>query len=235
MHVDELRLQRLTKHLAKWDLRSFGLVHALSEVTAAMPHLFDVDGAGILLADDEHVLRHVASSDDSAKALEALQESAGRGPCVQSLVEDMVVATPDVLEDPRWPEIGELFAENGVRSILGAPVHLAGAPLGSLNVYKSTVHEWDESDYRALAAFESLVERLITASLVLERSEAVTTQLQEALRARIEIERSVGIVMVLEDLDAVDAFQRVRRMARSARKPIREIASDIIRYKKMTC
>jgi AmiR/NasT family two-component response regulator len=101
-----------------------------------------------------------------------------------------------------------------------------------LNVYHSTVHEWDR-DHRALAAFESLVERLITDSLALERSEAVATQLQEALRARIEIERSVGIVMALEDLDAVDAFQRVRRMARSARKPIREIASDIIKYKKI--
>jgi AmiR/NasT family two-component response regulator len=38
----------------------------------------------------------------------------------------------------------------------------------------------------------------------------------------------------LEDLDALDVFQRVRRMARSARKPIREVASDIIKYKKIT-
>ena len=233
MHVNELLLESVTGRLAKEELKWSGLLHALSEVTEAMPRLFDVDGAGILLADEEQVLRHFASTDASAKALEKLQESTGRGPCVQSLVEDAVVGTPDVLADPRWADMGQLLADNGVRSILGAPVHLLGAPLGSLNVYKKSVHIWDDSDHRAIAAFGCLAERLITASLALERSEVVVDQLQEALRARVEIERAIGIVMALEDLDAVDAFERVRRLARSTRRPVREIASDIIRYKKI--
>lgn len=234
MHIDEMLLGSVTERLAKKDLQSFGLLSALSEVTEAMPHLFDVDGAGILLADEEHVLRHFASTDASAKALETLQESTGRGPCVESLVENAVVATSDVLADPRWADMGAALAEKGVRAILGAPIHLAGAPLGTLNVYKATVHHWDDSDKRALAAFERLVERLITASLVLERNEVIVTQLQEALRARVEIERAIGIVMAVEGLNAVEAFERVRRLARSTRAPVRAIASDIIKYRKIT-
>jgi GAF domain-containing protein len=202
-------------------------------VVQTMSPLFDVDGAGVMLADEEHVLRHLASTDGRANVLESVQESAGRGPCVQALVEDAVVVTSDVLSDPRWADIGQHLAENGVRSIFGAPIHLAGAPLGSLNVYKTTVHDWDESERQALAAFDRLVERLITTSLILERTEVVAGQLQEALRARVEIERAVGIVMVLEDLDAIDAFEHLRRIARSSRQPVREIVSNIIKYKKM--
>jgi len=233
MHVDDMLLQSVTGRLAESDFQSLGLVGAFTQVTAAMPPLFDVDGAGILLADEEHVLRHLASTDASAKALETVQESTGRGPCVQSLVEDAVVATSDVLADPRWPDMGTLLAENGVRSIMGAPIHLVGTPLGSLNIYKNTVHDWDDSDKRALEAFDGLLERLIASSLALERTEVVVAQLQEALKARVEVERAVGVVIALEDIDAVSAFERVRSVARSARKPVREIASYIIKYKKM--
>lgn len=233
MHIDEMLLESVTGQLAKRDLQSFGLLRALSEVTEAMPHLFDVDGAGILLADEDNVLRHFASTDASAKALEMLQESTGRGPCVESLVENAVVATSDVLADPRWTDIGQTLADKGVRSILGAPIHLVGAPLGTLNVYRRIVHDWDDSDKKALIAFGRLVERLITVSLVSERNEIIVTQLQEALRARVEIERAIGIVMALEQLDAVEAFERVRRVARSSRRPVREIACDIIKHKKI--
>lgn len=233
MHVDEARLSSVTGRLAGRDFQSVGLHEALNEVTESMPGLFDVDGAGILIADEEHVLRHYASTDATANALEAIQEAAGRGPCVQSMVDDAVVATSDVKSDPRWADIAHLLADGGARAILGAPIHVVGAPLGSLNVYKSTAHDWDESDRRALAAFDVLVERIIATSVALERSETVATQLQEALRARVEIERAIGAVMVLEDLDAIDAFERVRRIARTARTPIREIASDIVRYRKM--
>jgi GAF domain-containing protein len=233
MHVEEAVLQRVMGQLTIGQLGSLGLLDALTEVAATMPDLFDVDGAGILLADENQVLRHFASTDPSAHLLEAVQESTGRGPCVQALVEDEVVATSDLSSDERWHGLAEVLVSNGVRSVLGAPVHVAGTPIGSINVYKAVPHQWDDSDRRALAAFDRMVERLLEVALVAERHEAVRHQLQEALRARVAIERAVGVVMVLEDVDAEAAFERIRRTARSSRRTVRQVAAEVTKYKKL--
>ena len=233
MHVEDTLLQQVIGQLTTTDLGAVDLPQALTEVTARMPDLFDVDGAGILLADEDQVLRHFASTDSSARLLEAIQESTGRGPCVQALIEDEVVATSDVSTDERWQDLAVLLATNGVRAVLGAPIHVAGAPLGSINVYKTVAHDWDNSDRKALEAFDRIVEHLLTAALVAERHEAVSAQLHQALRARVAIERAVGIVMVSEDLDAESSFERIRRVARSSRRPVREVAAEIVRYKKL--
>ena len=233
MHVEEEVLQRVLGQFLERDLRSLGLVPSVTEVTAAMPALFDVDGAGLLLVDEHQVLRYCAATDASAHLLEALQESTGRGPCVQSLVDDVLVETDDILTDERWPDLAHPLAENGVRAIIGAPIRLAGAPIGSINVFRREPYEWDDSDRAALASFERIIESLLSSVIVADRNEELAKQLREALHARVAIERAVGIVMALEDLDATDAFERIRRAARSSRRSVREIASDVVRFKKV--
>lgn len=233
MHVEDTLLQQALGHLAAKELQSLDLLEALSEVTTVMPDLFDVDGAGILLADENQVLRSFAASDSSASLLESVQESTGRGPCVLSLIDDEVVTTSDLAADDRWPDLAGLLVSNGIRAIMGAPIHVAGTPLGSINVYRSVPHRWDDSDRRALGAFDRVVERLITTALVAERHETVISQLQQALEARVAIERAVGIVMASEQLDAEAAFERIRRVARSDRRPVRQIAAETTRNRKL--
>ncbi len=232
MHIQTDVLERVLGQLAQRELERLGLLPSLTEITAAMPSLFDVDGAGVLLVDESHVLRYCAATDQSAHFLEAVQESTGRGPCVESLVEDVVVETDDILVDERWPDLARGLVENGVRAIMGAPIRLAGAPIGSINIYKREPHRWDASDRSALGSFDRIIEHLLSSAIAAERSEALTDQLNQALHARVAIERAVGVVMALEDLNATDAFERIRRAARSARKPIREIAADVVRFKK---
>lgn len=226
-------LERSLGQLAQRELDRLGLVPSLTEVTAAMPDLFNVDGAGVLLIDENQVLRNCAATDASAHFLEAVQESTGRGPCVEALVEGVVVETTDILLDDRWPDLARRLVDNGVRAVMGAPIRLAGAPIGSLNIYKREPHEWDPSDRTALASFDRIIEHLLASAIAADRNEALTRQLNQALHARVGVERAVGIVMALEELDATDAFERIRRAARSARKPIREIAGDVVRFKKL--
>jgi GAF domain-containing protein len=233
MHVEEVALERVIGQLVRTELGGLEIRSALLEVTRVMPELFSVDGAGLLLIDDNQVLRYIASTDTGAQLLEAVHESTGKGPCVQALVDNGVVAVADLLVDDRWPDLGELLVPSGVRSVLGAPVRVAGVPVGSLNVYKREAHEWDESDRAAVEAFEKLVERLLTGALTSERREAVVGQLQHALESRVAIERAVGVLMVVEDIDAAGAFERIRRAARSNRRSVRDISQDVVESKKL--
>ena len=159
-----------------------GVRTALSEMTAAMPGLFSVDGAGIMLIDEEQVLRYVASTDGEARLLEAVQESTGRGPRVQALVDNDTVEVWDLVEDTVPADLAQTLVPNGLRAVLGTPVHLAGAPVGSINVYRRDAHRWDESDHNALAAFKRLVQMVRCRQLASDRNDVLIGQLEHALR-----------------------------------------------------
>ena len=47
------------------------------------------------------------ATDARSAAFEAAQEECGEGPCVDSLVLDVVVSTDDLGADPRWPQLFE--------------------------------------------------------------------------------------------------------------------------------
>ena len=233
MHIEEEAVERTIGQLIGRDLGRLGIQGALGEVATALPALFGVDGAGIMLLDDDQVLRYVASTDREARLLEAVQESTGRGPCVEALVDNVVVACEDLLEDGRWPDLAGILVPNGVRAVLGSPLRVAGAPIGSLNVFTREAHRWDESECRALAALERVAEGLIVGALASQRNERVVAQLQQALETRVEIERAVGILMALEEISATSAFERIRRSARASRRSVHEIAKEVVTYRKL--
>lgn len=233
MHVEDDALQRAVGRLAQRNLGVLDLRVACDAVADAMPGLFRADGAGMLLVDDTHVLRYVSSTDTGAQLLEAVQESTGRGPCVEALVEDHPVAVTDMLEDERWPDLATLLASNGVRAVLGVPVHIGGIAIGSLNVYAAQPQNWDQSDLSALTTIETLMERVLTTAVLSERQEALIGQLQRALEVRVVVERAVGVLMAVEETDAANAFERIRRSARSSRRSVRDVASDVIESRKL--
>jgi GAF domain-containing protein len=228
VHIQQASLDAALGHLSQRELENIGVSEALQYVVTAMPALFNVEGAGLLLVDDFQVLRYVAASDEGARVLESAQEVTGLGPCVDSLVHGHPVQSHDLTEDLRWPELGPMLAPHGIRAVLGVPVHLGGGVVGSLNVYRSTPYEWDESDVSAAWSLARLVERLLAMALVVRRSDGVAQQLQHALDTRISIERAVGVLIAVEDIDAVEAFDRLRRAARSTRRKVSDLAAEVI-------
>ena len=53
-------------------------------------------------------------------------------------------------------------------------------------------------------------------------------QLQYALDYRVVIERGVGFLMGRDRIDAVTAFNRLRRAARASQRRIGDVASDLL-------
>jgi GAF domain-containing protein len=201
---------------------------AVTDVTDAVAGLFRIGGAGLMLIDDGQVLRYVAATDSPSTALEEAQEELGHGPCVDALVHDRLVTTADIIADDRWPGLGERVAPAGVRAVLGVPVTLAGGPVGSLNVYRGEPHEWDDTECAALRAFAGVVDTLMRTALQAHEQSAVAAQLQHALDSRVQIERAVGLLMGRERIDAVDAFDRLRREARNRRVKVVAVAAELL-------
>jgi anti-anti-sigma factor len=227
-HIDPRALDESLDGLGALALGAATVEEGLERVLESTKRLFSVSGAGLMMTDTRSTLRYVVASDAPARALEAAQEELGEGPCVECLVQDRVIVCTDLATDERWPRLGPLVAPHGVRAVLGVPTRIGGTPVGSLNVYRDEPYEWDDSDVAAIAAFNGVVESLLGSAIAAHRRGRVVAQLQEALDKRIVIERAVGLLMGRHGIDAVRAFDVLRRAARSSRRTVGDVAQDVL-------
>lgn len=204
------------------------LLPTLRSVVTACVDLFGVSGSGIMLADEQNVTRYVAASDGPGRILEVLETQTGQGPCTQAFVTNQVVPSSDVTVDSRWPRLATLIKPHGVRAVLGLPVRLGGAPVGTLDVYMGTPHAWTEDECAALSRYGEVIEASLAAAVSAHTAGELADQLQYALDYRIVIERGIGYLMARDDLDQVAAFNRLRQAARSSQTKIGEVAAHLL-------
>lgn len=96
----------------------------------------------------------------------------------------------------------------------------AAAPIGSLNVYVHTTHEWLDEEVAALETYGQLLNGLLSTALAAHQRGQVVDQLEYALGYRVVIERGVGYLMARHHLGAVEAFNLLRRAARDRQRRV---------------
>lgn len=229
MTIDEAELARSLRRLAVTDEGTGTVVSALERVVNACVDLFEVDGAGVLICDEQDLLRFVAASDGPGRLLEQSEADTGEGPCTEAFVKARVVTTRDLqAEVERWPTLAGTMAGQPVRAVLGTPVVLGGVPVGTLDVYREHPHDWDRSEVAALARYAEVIATTLDAALHAHTAGELARQLQYALDYRVLIERAVGYLMAKESLDAVAAFNLLRAAARSRRTKIGLVAEHVL-------
>jgi GAF domain-containing protein len=215
-------LQRLREAAFDADV-----VAVMKRTVDAVHGVFGYGGAGIMFITESGDLAYVAASDEAGRQLEEAQASVGQGPCYESYVYAREVVSSDVHADSRWPDMRDRLSAR-VRAVAGVPVLLGGSPVGTLNVYRDEPVEWDASDVNALTAYGGLVAEVLAAALAAQRHSAVADQLQYALDYRVVIERAVGYLMGTHRLDAVTAFDALRKQARDSRRRVADVAAEVL-------
>lgn len=229
MNIDEAALALSLRRLTVTQDDNGSVVSALQRVVDACVDLFGVSGAGILICDEQDMLRYVAASDGPGRMLEQTEAEAGQGPCTQAFVEARVVTSRDVTVEPgRWPVLAEAMAQQPVRAVLGTPVLLGGVPVGTLDVYYDKAHDWDDSEVAALARYAEVIATTLSAALQAHTAGELAKQLQYALDYRVVIERAVGFLMAKQSVDAVAAFNLLRNQARSRRTKIGLVSEHVL-------
>ncbi len=182
-------------------------------------------GTGLLLLDGGHLLRYVAASDDDAGSLLAAEEQAREGPGHDAVTSGDVVRSARVGGDARWPRLRALAGAAPVGAALAAPVRVGGTPVGSLVLQ---IDDGGDDAVEAAQGFARLVEVVLAPALQAHRRDVVVAQLQHALDTRVVVERAVGFLMASGEGDARRAFERLRRAARSRRRPVVELATGLL-------
>ena len=226
--VDPSRSARSIEQLRHADLTAGEVEASLRAVAEATATIFEADGAGVMLLDDQQALHYVGATGGRAAALEAAQEETGEGPCVDSLMHDVSVHTDDLLNDARWPHLRSQIGDLGIRAILGVPLRLGLSPIGSLNVYRREPWPWQAEDVRAIEAHGRIVEEVLGTAMLARRHSTIVDQLTSALRNRVGIERAIGIAMAELQVDPVKAFNELRNEARRRRIKVAELADEVL-------
>ena len=234
MPIDPDALAESVARLEGVDPVDAGLDDALQRAAEETDDLFPVDGAGIMLLSEGGVLRYVAASDEPGRMLETLHEHTGEGPCIDAFLDDRPVIAPDLAVDTRWPSVGPLAADHGIRAVLGVPIDLREGPVGTLNVYATKPHAFDEDDLGAIQAYARMIASLLRAAVRAHVEGRSAAQLQHALDHRVLIEQAKGVVMERRKLDERSAFELLRAHARSARIPLDEVARQVLRGERLT-
>jgi len=226
VHIDEEALRSSLQRLreAAFDADVVGV---MTRTVDAVHGVFGYGGAGIMFITESGYLSYVAASDEAGRQLEEAQASAGQGPCYESYVYAREVVSIDVHADSRWPDLRTQLSFQ-VRAVAGTPILLGGSPVGTLNVYRDEPVEWDKSDVNALTAYSSLIAEVLATALAAQERGLVADQLQYALDYRVVIERAVGYLMGTHRLDAVTAFDVLRKRARDSRRRVADVATEML-------
>ena len=225
--VDAAALTSSLRRLAEQRDHS-DLYASLRRVIDFSGQLFMVDGAGLMLADDRGELHYVVASAGPSELLERAQLDTGQGPCIDTFVHDEITVCADLAQDPRYRTMAPLVTSHGIGAVLGVPVRLSDVPIGTLDLWVDRPYDFDRSEIDALSRYGQVVEAMIHAAVTASHAGDLADQLSYALEYRVPIERGVGYLMARDRLKDTEAFQKLRAAARSARRRIGEVATDLL-------
>lgn len=201
---------------------------AMHHIVSTTHAIFDVDGAGLMLVDDEQHLRSVAVSDERFGYLEELQIQHGEGPCIAAFDDKQLVCVEDLHDDERWPHFSPAALDRGLRAVLASPIPYNQQAIGVVGVMSQDRHPWSPEGELALLAFTDLAALLIASMLRAEEQTDLARQLQGALDSRAIIEQAKGVLIAQQGLSARQAYEQLRDQARRERRKLGAVATDVV-------
>ena len=224
--------QRVTDtfvELADTLVADFDAVEFLHTLTERCVELLDADTAGLLLADERGALRLAAASTSQAQVLELFELQEQEGPCLECYRSGQVVTLTDVSQQAqRWPRFAATAAELGFAGVHAIPMQLRGQVIGTLNLFRTQPGGLGETDARLGKALVDVATIGILSERAVRQQELVTEQLQTALNSRVIIEQAKGALAERHAMSADQAFNALRRYARSHNRRLTELAGEVI-------
>ncbi|HEX8859702.1 MAG TPA: ANTAR domain-containing protein [Actinomycetes bacterium] len=112
--------------------------------------------------------------------------------------------------------------------MLATPVQLDGRSLGTLSVVGASSRSWSEREAQAIRGHAATLGGLLVTAADAVEHRRQAGQLRTALDTRIVIELAKGILMERKQLPPSQAFQLLRRMARSSSRRLVDVAAQVI-------
>lgn len=199
----------------------------------AVKAILDADAVTVTVLPHDGDARTAAFTDEQMVDVDGRQYESGRGPCLEAARRRTPVRVVVDVEEDRWPEFVAVAKAHGVRATLSAPLLVgdAGADremVGSLNVYSRTRSAFDSFDEELVRLFTVAASMAITNAQRWQQSRDTVSQLERALGSRSVIDQAKGVLRVLYDLDADEAFAMLVKQSQDRNVKLYTVAAEIL-------
>lgn len=229
MNISTRDVHRALHELGRLRFGELSVDEAMHEIVRTTHAIFDVDAAGLMLADADHHLRNVAVSDARFEHLEELQVRHQQGPCIAAYEDKELTGAEDLTQEKRWPDFCQAAVSRGVRAVLASPLPYNQDAVGVVAVLSEDIRPWSPEGELALLAFTDLAALLIASMMAGQQQTELTAQLQGALDSRVIIEQAKGVLIGQQGLSARAAYEQLRAQARAERRKLLAVSADVVR------
>ena len=224
----EAELSKVFVELADTLVADFDVVDFLHTLTLRCVDLFDVDAAGLMLADPLGVLRVVAASSERVELLELFELQNEEGPCLECYHAGSTVIADDLTRDSAWPKFSHEARTSGFRAVQAVPLRLRGDVIGALNLFRSQPGRLDDHQGSVCQAVADVATIGLLQERAVREARILAEQLNVALTSRVVIEQAKGILSERRSVDMDGAFRLLRGHARHHNLRLAEVARDVI-------
>ena len=154
--------------------------------------------------------------------LDEIQQLHGEGPCLSAAWEERTVHVADLESDERFPLYRrDALERTPIRTIMAFQLFIAGSTMGALNVFAEEPNVFGRQSREIGLVFAAH-------SSVAWNSARREEQFRQALSSRDVIGQAKGLIMERYDVDAVRAFELLRKLSQDSNVPLIKIATDLV-------
>lgn len=225
----EERLARTFVELADTLVDDFDVVELMGLLVERSVQLLDASAAGLLLADNDDILRLMASTSEAMQLVELFQVQNDEGPCLDCYRSgEPVIADDLTAASDRWPRFARFAVDAGFSSADALPLRLRGRVLGALNLFRHEPGGLGQADVAVGQALADAATIAVLQFRAMGEAHMVAERLQGALRTRVVVEQAKGVLAERADVDMAEAFSRLRSYARSHQRLLAEVAEEVV-------
>lgn len=154
--------------------------------------------------------------------LDEIQQLHREGPCLTAAWEEKTIHVANLETDDRFPLYRrDVLEQTPIRSVMAFQMFIAGETMGALNVYAEQPNAFGQvsKDLGLIFAAHSSV-----AWNASRRDE----QFKRALASRDTIGQAKGMIMERYGVDAVQAFEVLRKLSQDSNMPLVQVASELV-------
>jgi GAF domain-containing protein len=187
------------------------------------------DTAGVLLESEGGTTALAAATSAEMLEIEDLEINLGQGPCLEAFQTGKQVLVEDLDQcHDRWPEVTPRIIDIGMRSAAAFPLRLRDDRIGAMNLYQAEPKAFAPHEVRLGQALADIAAVGILQERSVFDAERRNEQLRHALDSRVLIEQAKGALAERRHLPLRDAFEVMRRYARSNNVRLREVCQRVI-------
>ncbi|MGX9791181.1 GAF and ANTAR domain-containing protein [Mycobacterium sp. MMS18-G62] len=154
--------------------------------------------------------------------LDEIQQRHREGPCLTAAWEEKTIHVADLETEKRFPLYRrDALEQTPIRSVMAFQLFIAGETMGALNVYAEKPHAFGPESRAIGQVFAAH-------SSVAWNAARRDEQFKRALASRDTIGQAKGMIMERYGVDAIQAFEVLRKLSQDSNVPLLQVANELI-------